>query len=117
MRLKQSDLKNYIPDLEYTKLVNGITCVIQVFHKPMFCVNVIGEKDGKVARHCYPISMDMYDAYMTEGMLIKYPNKTALQILVDKYTMKADLTKDEHLKVFYTNVAKEYKERIDRCTI
>lgn len=64
MRIKQNKLP-VKPDKSYVRFVCGVHAMVLLYHEPCYCVNtIITDKDGKVTKHCYPLTKEQYDVYM-----------------------------------------------------
>ena len=110
MRIPQSELGR--PDEQYTKLVQGITAIVQVYHEPCTCVNIIAEKNGRIERQCYPISMTMYMHYCSEAREINSPSYEKYQALAQQWQKRANECTDEYIRAFYNAVASGYAKRM-----
>lgn len=66
MRIKQNKLTTK-PVKSYYRFVNGIHVMVLVYDKPIKCVNVITQSDGKEIRHCYPLTDEQYSIYIADS--------------------------------------------------
>lgn len=67
MRIKQNKLP-VKPDKYYVRFVCGIHAIVCVYHEPCYCVNtIITDKNGKVTKHCYPLTKEQYDIYIADN--------------------------------------------------
>ena len=110
MRIKQKDLPK-TPDYQYFRIICGVFGIVQIFHKPELCVNIIQLKNNKRIAHCYPIDAATYERYKCEAIDWYHPDKKRYKKLAAKYRSIANNTKYTNLKVFYNNAADCYETR------
>lgn len=100
MRIKQNKLT--IPDYQWSRMINNKLGIIQLYHKPCYCVNIIyGD-----SKQCYPITKEQYDNYRDEYIMRTNPNYRIT--MFKKFDKLAQTTSDPHLKTFYENVRSCY---------
>lgn len=112
MRIAQKELKGYKPVAQYTRLVNGVTAIVEVYQDPCYCVNISRVVNAEVIKHCYPISATQYYMYLYEAEEINHPDKSILKEKADKYKDIAEHVSDVNLKVFFNNVSECYRKRL-----
>ena len=65
MRIKQTKLKNLHHDKAYVRFVNDVHVTVMIYSNPDYMVNVIADNGKTVIRHCYKITKEEYDIYMS----------------------------------------------------